>query len=267
MPTFDAANFYYSGQGVVMIGFKDPVTGQPTGLRPIGNVPDLKITVATTVVEHKGSQDGQRAIDARLQTETKMTVSITIENWIAANLAKATRGDATPIAAGSVSAETFNAYPGLVSGFKFIKVSAVVLKQSATVLTAYTDGSVPWDYKLNPDAGSIMMNDGVAQAFSHYVPASPPGPTLLSVAYSYAAQDLVDALTEPLQDNWLRFEGLNTVESNSPVIVDIFRFVNDPLKELALLSDTFGQFVIEGSALKDDTRLSGSKYFSVKKLN
>jgi len=76
----------------------------------------------------------------------------------------------------------------------------------------------------------------------------------------------VSALTRPITDNWLRFEGLNTVEENSPVIVDVFRFSNDPLKELALLSDTFGQFVIEGSVLKDDTRLSGSNYFSIKKL-
>jgi len=46
----------------------------------------------------------------------------------------------------------------------------------------------------------------------------------------------------------------------------VFRFSNDPLKELLLLSDTFGQFAIEGSVLKDDTRLYGSNYFSIKKL-
>jgi hypothetical protein len=273
MPTFthDAANHYFSGQGVVMIGRKDPITGEPLGLRPVGNVPDMRITVGTTVVEHKGSQDGQRATDARLQTETKVSVTITMENWIAENVAKALRGANAIIAGGSVTAETAWAYPGLVTGLKYIKVSAVVVKKGAIVLVPYTDGVAAWDYKLNEQAGSIMLNDGIAPnaPYSAYVP-----PTIaadgseLSFAYTYATQFVVDSLTEPMNDSWLRFEGLNTVEENSPVIVDIFRFANDPLKELALLSDTFGQFVLEGSVLKDDSRPSGtSKYFSIKKLD
>jgi hypothetical protein len=40
------------------------------------------------------------------------------------------------------------------------------------------------------------------------------------------------------------------------------------LRELALISDTFGQFVLEGTVLKDATRPPGmSAYFQVKKLN
>ena len=92
MSTFDAANWYFSGQGVIMVGRRDPITGNPIGLRPVGNCPEMRIAVATTVVNHKGSQDGQRATDARLQTEVKVTCSITVENWNAKNLAEATRG-------------------------------------------------------------------------------------------------------------------------------------------------------------------------------
>ena len=197
-----------------------------------------------------------------------MACTITIENWIAANLAKALRGGSTHVTAGTITNESVKCFPGLVSGFKRIKVAAVVVKQGATTLVAYTDGIAPWDYKLNTEAGSIMMNDGIAVAYSAYVPTSPVdlGVNML-VNYTYAEQYLVDPLTEPLTDNWLRFEGLNTVEENAPVIVDVFRFSNDPLKELALLSDTFGQFTLEGVVLKDDTRLTGGKYFSIKKLS
>lgn len=266
---FDAANQYFSGQGVVMIGQRDPTTGDPIGLRPVGNVPDMKITVATTVLDHKGSQDGQRATDKRLQTETKVSVSITIENWIAKNLAKALRGAETIIPAGSVASETVNVYPGLVTGFAKIKVSNVTVTQDATPLVEYSAEGVAWDYKLNEDAGSIQLNDGTEDTgYASYTPSSPPSDgDAVVVAYDYAAQYLVDSLTQPLADSWLRFEGLNTVEENSPVIVDLFRFSNDPLKELSLLSDAFGQFVLEGSLLKDDTRPAGtSKYFSIKKL-
>lgn len=270
MPTHDAQNYYFSGQGVVMIGLRDATTGNPVGLRPVGNVPDMKIAVSTAVLDHKGSQDGQRATDKRLQTETKVMATVTLESWIAKNLAKALRGAETLIPGGSVVGEAVNAYPGLVSAFDKIKVSAVVVRQDATTLTAYTDGTTPWDYKLNTEAGSIMLNDPAVTgvAYAGYVASSPPElGDGLTVDYTYAEQYLVDALTAPLTDNWLRFEGLNTVETNEPVIVDIFRFSNDPLKELALLSDTFGQFVLEGVVLKDDTRLTGSKYFNIKKLS
>jgi hypothetical protein len=267
MSTFDAANWYFSGQGVIMVGRRDPVTGNPIGLRPIGNCPDMRITTATTVVNHKGSQDGQRATDARLQTEINVTCSITVENWNAKNLGEATRGADTLIPAGSTVDEDIMAYPGLVTSLRYVTVSNVVVKQDATQLVEYTDGTVPWDYKLNKDAGSIMLNDGILIEFASYVETSPASAgDSLKVSYNYGEQYLVSALTRPITDNWLRFEGLNTVEENSPVIVDVFRFSNDPLKELALLSDTFGQFVIEGSVLKDDTRLSGSNYFSIKKL-
>jgi hypothetical protein len=269
MSTFDAANWYFSGQGVIMVGRRDPITGNPIGLRPVGNCPEMRIGTATTVVNHKGSQDGQRATDARLQTEINVTCSITVENWNAKNLAEATRGSDTLIPAGIVSTtpEDVMGFPGLVSSLRYLDVSTVVLRQGGTPLVMYTDGTVDWDYKLNPAAGSIQMNDGVLRDFAAFAPASPATDgVLLKATYHYAEHYIVDALTRPITDNWLRFEGLNTVEENSPVIVDVFRFSNDPLKELALLSDTFGQFVIEGSVLKDDTRLFGSNYFSIKKL-
>lgn len=84
-----------------------------------------------------------------------------------------------------------------------------------------------------------------------------------TVAYSFAEQSLVDALTEASPDYYLRFEGLNTAKDNKPVVVEVFRFNSDPLKELALISDTIQQFVLEGSVLSDPLQSSGSKYYKV----
>src|SRR6476659_6838464 len=120
MATFDAANWYFSGQGVIMVGRRDPITGNPIGLRPIGNCPEMKLGIATTVVNHKGSQDGQRATDARLQTEVNVTCSITVENWNAKNLAEATRGSDTLIPAGTASNEDVKGFPGLVSSLRHV---------------------------------------------------------------------------------------------------------------------------------------------------
>ena len=342
--TFDADNYYFSGQGVVMMGARNPLTGLPQGLMPVGNVSELKITIATTVIDHKGAQDGQRAIDARLQTETKATASITIDNWIGQNLANALRGMSTIIPAGTSTGEAFTAGVGLVSGLQYINVNSLVVHTTAEVpvaLTPYVNDLTPWDYMENDNAGSIMLNAGtgiglVALAVAPtavavgatteitIVNTAMPGDTVLlngfagaeasllngvtatvvtatgteitvnvdtvgatitlgtatvaflsgnmslfnlTATYNYSAQYIIDTLTQPLTDTWLRFEGLNTLDDNSPVIVDIFKFETDPLKELALISDTFGSFVMEGALLSDSLRpVNTSKYFSVKKL-
>lgn len=339
MSTFDAGNYYFSGQGVVMLSARD-ANGNPTGYRPVGNVSALSIAIATTVVDHKGNQDGQRAIDARLQTETKPSLTMTIENWNAANLASALRGNATNIAAGTVANEAVNGYAGLVSGLQYASISTLVLEQGATTLVAFTNATTPYDYEVNDAAGSIMLNNpsvtGVAASkigqvataltvgattvltvpgtynvgdevnlygFTGADAASVNGittpvtavgvgtitvgidttaktitvgasstvynlsqPIALQASYSYAKQALTDALTQPLTAICMRFEGLNTAETNDPVVVEVFKFSTDPLKELALISDTFGQFQLEGELLADFTKVVGSKYFRVKSL-
>lgn len=139
MSTWDAVDHYYSGQGVVMAAERDAL-GNPKGFDPLGNVSDLKITVSTSVLEHKESHTGQRGTDLRLTTETKCALSMTVENFIAKNLANALRGSATDIAAASVTGEALKAYRGKVSALRNIKVSALTIKNGATTLTPYVDG-------------------------------------------------------------------------------------------------------------------------------
>jgi hypothetical protein len=366
----DIDNHYYSGQGVVSLGQRDAVTGKPKMLLALGNVSDLKIMIATSVIDHKNSQDGQRAIDKRLQTETKCTASLTLENWVAVNLASALRGANTNVVAGTVTAEVITAWGGsAINPLQYINVASLVLTQAtagftAGAMTEYVDDATPWDFKWNPDAGSFRLNSGTetigvvkagipltgtpagtittgvlaitsltawqtgivnpvavgdrvslwgvtgagaatvngiagtvtavtATTLSISIPGSAGVVTLatttmvvpifdvtsglgfsqtISAAYTYSAQTLVNSLTLAPQELYLRFEGLNTAETINgtfaPVVIEIFRFSSDPLKELAMISDAFGQFTLEGSVLADGTRPSGtSKYFNVKKLN
>lgn len=336
MSTWDAIDHYYSGQGVAMYAERDAL-GNPKGFEAFGNVSDLKLTIGTSVLEHKESHTGQRGTDLRLTTETKCSLSMTVENFVAKNLAAALRGSVTDIAAASVVAEALKGYVGKVSALRNIKISALVLKKGATSLTPYTNDVTPYDYLVNEDAGSIKLNDGAAVAFAglgEAVTAVAVGATTqltvvnsaavgdsvvmsgftgadagllngktakvltasgtqvtvdivttgktitatgtpkvvfdgvaLTADYSYAAQKRVDALTSGVKELFLRFEGLNTAEDNSPVVVEVFKFNTDPLKELALIGDGVQQFVLEGSVLADNTKLTGSKYFKTAKLN
>jgi len=340
MATWDAVDHYFSGQGNVLLAERD-AGGNPLGFVSVGNVADLKITVSTSSLEHKESHTGQRGTDLRLTTEIKCALSMTMENFVAENLARVTRGVATTVAGASVVAQSVKAYFGKVSALGKIKVSAVAVKIGATSLTPYVADATPWDYRVNADAGSIQFNDASGGAALALLGANgtlaltgiTPGATTtltgantlavgqrvvvggaagadaafingkvmtvvtasagsvttdlntstktitgaaakvftegdaVAVDYTYANQKVVDGLTTGSKELFMRFEGLNTAEENAPVVVEVFKFSTDPFKELALIGDTVQSFVLEGSVLADNARLTGSKYFAVTKQN
>lgn len=248
---WDSTNHYYSGQGVVMLAQRD-ANGNPTGFTSLGNVSDLKISIGVSTLEHKESQTGQRATDLRLTTETKASLSMTVENFISANLADALRGADTEIAGGTATDVAVKAYLGKVISLPHVQISAVTVSDGATPLVAGKD------YWVNKEAGSIK--------FAPTITGVTNGDELL-VDYTYAKQIRVDALTEGAKELYMRFEGLNTAEDNDPVVVEVFKFLTDPLKELSLVSDGIQQFTLEGSVLADSTKTTGSKFFQVVKLN
>jgi hypothetical protein len=341
MATWDATNHYFSGQGVVLMGERD-ATGKPKALRAVGNVSSLKIGVTTSVLEHKESQTGARGTDLRLTTEIKASLSMVMENYIARNLASALRGSYVEMPGTTMTDDAVNGFAGAVSPLDHIKVSNFVLEQGATALTAYTNDSTPYDYKVNLDAGSFELNDGsvlahaglslgvaitgitvgattsfaaaghtvalgdqilfrgftgadaadingktgtvttVVAGVSFAVNINTATKTItlgsgkavnltaaiaLLATYDYADQFRVDALTEGAPTLYLRFEGLNTAENNDPVVIEVFSFSTDPLKELDLISDGVQQFTLEGSVLADPLQPTGSKYWKITKLN
>lgn len=330
--SWDTTSNYFSGQGVVLIGERDAL-GKPKGLIPVGNVSDLKIQVATSVLEHKESQTGAKAIDLRLTTETKASLSMTLESFTPANLLLALRADVTTAKAGSVVGEAIKLYNGKILALGRMKAAAVVLKRGATALTAYSNDATPYDYKVNLDNGSVYMNDGsvigvaalttggtaataitvaaqavitivntavagdkvmftgwtgadaafinsklltilAATAANITVDLDTTGKTIaalgslsafdgqaLAVDYTFSTQQTINALTQGVADRYLRFEGLNTADSNKPVVVEVFRFSVDPLKELALIGDGVNKFDLQGNVLLDSLQVTGSKYF------
>jgi hypothetical protein len=140
------------------------------------------------------------------------------------------------------------AYKGKWSALKNIQVKNVVItNQDGT--TTYTLGT---DYTLNLKAGSVMiLSDGnIANG------------SVLKVNYAFADQEEVNALeTSSAPERWVRFEGLNTANGSKPVVVDIFKFSTSPLKSLGLINEDLSNMELEGKALADNTRESGSKYF------
>lgn len=337
MSTWDSQNFYYSGQGVVLLGTRNTATGKPKGLLPMGNCSDLKVNIATTVIEHHESESGNRLTDLRIPTQIKGTITATLEKFNSDVMAIALRGDNTQKLAAAITNEAITGYAGKVTAAKWAQINTQVVKRAATTLTAYVNDATPFDYKVNLNAGSIWINDGSVavidklttggtvptaitvgnptdvtvatpagfavgdkviitgltgadaallngKAFTTvagagvaghiYLNTDTTGKTItigvplsffdgqaLTIDYNYAGQQLVDAITQGQVERFLRFEGLNTADGNSPVVVELFRCLFDPMKDLSLISDGLGQYVLEGTLLSDSLQTTGSKYF------
>lgn len=246
-------NQYFSGQGALLLAERD-VSGNPTGFRPVGNVSALTLGVETTTFEHKESCSGVRGIDLEITQEVNATLAFTMESLDKDNLALALYGTGAALTGASVTDETITGYHDLWTGLNNIKVSTVVIRDAATGLVTYVEGT---DYEVNLEAGAIkvLSGGGIADAEA------------LFADYDFATQDEVQGVlsgTPPIR--WARFEGLNTADANKPVVIDVYKASMQPLAELALIQDEVAQMEVEAKVLSDAQRASGSKYFRIRKI-
>lgn len=231
----------YSGQGRLLIADRLS-NGNPGPFRDIGNVSKLDISLTTEIKEHKESRSGQRLTDQRLITAKKASASFTMDSFVKENLAMAFFGAFNTVASGTVTNEVLPT--GLVANdivkLANIKCSSIVITDSAGSPATLVQGT---DYIVtSADHGSIQI-------------LSVAGKTQpLKAAYSYAGNTNVNMLSQGLTEKFLRFEGLNTADANKPVLVELYRFLFDPLKTLNLISDDFQTFDMVGSPLYDETR-------------
>jgi len=264
MPAHNTQSQYFSGQGVVLLATRNATTGEPEGFVTIGNVSALALAVATTNLEHKESTTGARGIDLRLTQEVNATVNMTIESLSQENLALGLYGTTTDVAQGTASEKTFASVKlGQIYSLDKIKVSTV--SAEANPSGTPTTLTVNENFRVNEDAGSIYFMTAAEQT------AAGAAETLtdedeVKVTFDHAAQKQMDALTTGQPERWLRFEGLNTADGNKPVVIDVFRFAADPLQELAMINEELANIAVEGSALADQKRTTGSKYFRVQSL-
>lgn len=235
----------FSGQGVVYLSEKD-ANGNLLGYRDVGNVPELKLSFSTNVLEHKEARTGNRLIDMRLATDKTCTASITLEGFDPETLKTAMYATVTTDIAGTVTAEALTARLGKVLKLAKIGATSVVLKGTGanSAITYQLDKN----YTVNGSSIYIMT---AAEQTAAAATNSIADAAVLTVAYSYAAQTSTQAFKDSQKTYSLMFEGLNTADSNSPVVVTIPNFRPDPLKDLSLISNEFQSFAMEGAALAD----------------
>lgn len=230
---------YFSGQGKLKIA---PITAGilAAGYRWVGNVPDFKPAFAATKLDHKESYTGQRLPDKTITTELKSTFAATLEDWSPENVALATRGKVEKTTSGAVTGDTSPATlkVGETWLLKNSNVSALVITDSAgTPATVDTD-----DYVADLTYGTVEL----VNAGTYVLP--------LKAAYTKGVVEVVPFFTEAVKEVSILFEGINTADENKKVRAEIYRVALDPTKELGLITENFGQFVLEGTALIDESK-------------
>ena len=234
-------SYYASFQGRVYLGKRDP-NGLPVEVRSPGNVADLKLALKTEVLEHYESQSGQRSLDHRMVKSKSATVSLTIEEFTRENLALALYGTHITTAGGTVTNEPVGGDTPVVGDRYFLahpKVSTLVVKDSAGTPATLALGT---HYTADTDFGALQFLD--ATGFT------PP----FKASYAFGDVSEIGIFTQPLPERYLRLEGFNTAQGNARVLVELYRVAFDPLKELALISNDYNKFELEGSLLADSTK-------------
>lgn len=232
---------YYSGQGKVLVAERD-ANGNAKAFRFLGNCSAVNLALQTDVLEHKESTSGQRLTDLRLIREKKAQLSIQMEEFSQKNLALAMYGTDSAIAAGSVVSETFPT--SLIVG-DLVRTAKPDI--SAPVVTDST-GS-PLTLTLNTDYRVFSAKHGTIEILNLGAYIQP-----FKINYSNAAAVNINMLTGSLPERWFRFEGLNTADSDKPVLIEVYRVALDPLKEAAFLGDDILKMELAGSGLYDSTK-------------
>lgn len=230
---------YFSGQGRVYIGARDS-NGNPLGLNFVGNVPELKVSLSVETLEHQESTSGQRLTDLQLIKTKKGEFSCTLEELIAINLGLALYGTTTDQVSGTVTNETLATPMATGSLYLLVKqnVSSVVIKDSSP-----TPKTLPASqYQLNAKHGSLLIND---------ITTGGPYVEPFKADYAYGAAQSTAMFTQPLPERWIRFEGLNTADSNREVVIDLYRVAINPAKELSVITDELLKFELSGQVLAD----------------
>lgn len=223
---------YMMGQGKVYVAQRG-VNGKPEGFRMLGNCTALDVALGRGAVRYAAPGLFNHGGGAPRFT-------LNLESFEKENIALALNGEVDTIPADAEVVVSVVGWRGLMTPLPHIDLIDVTMVGDASnnpyPATAYT---------VNLRAGSIE------------IPADSPIPdgATLIVHYLHKAHTSVGAYTQKAKSLALRFEGVNTLEDNSPVVLDIFHVKIDPVDDMSFISDNFSSLKLQGKVFPDDSLL------------
>ncbi len=228
-------NRYYIGQGRVYAGVRSCAGVVTNGLRYLGNCPELRIMHNIDYITHKESTTGQRNKDLELPRTKEVMAQITMESWDLDNLALLTTGIASEIVETTVTNETVRC-PSVKGSWVPLANINLTSFTSLGILVKNTD------YTVDLKAGMIYFTPtGGATINTDY-----------AASYTFDDTEKIIPFNQLLQNEYfLRFAGLNTVENNTPVVIDAFRVSFRATEELQLITQEVTPMQVQAAILFD----------------
>ncbi len=214
-------------------------TGKPGAIEWMGDVPAGALNISGEDEKIKESWSGVKGTAALLPGEKEVTISLTLNQALASNLALALGGTVNNVVAGSATAELFPT--GVTAGQVFqldnSDIASLVITDSAGS-PATVD---PSKYEIvDAKAGQVKILDvtGFTQPFK--------------AAYSYGAVTRISMLTASASDKYLIFDGLNVVRgAGDRMKFRLYKIQFKNTEALELINSAQGQITLVGEALMD----------------
>ncbi|HHQ4411675.1 TPA: hypothetical protein ACSQWA_006062 [Pseudomonas aeruginosa] len=199
----------------------------------VGNAPTVTLQLATETTPKTESYSSNRLQIGLLDRGKTATLNITLDEWLPQNLALGLYATQIDITGTTVTAEPL---PATLAAGDFIRldrplVDDVVLTANSAPLVLGTD------YRIESAAGGLLE---ILKAQTDPVTA----------AYQYADATSLTIFTSRPPERWLYLDGINT-ETNEPVLVDLYRCKFNPVGDLSLIHDEYGNLPLTGAVLFD----------------
>lgn len=245
-------NEYFTGNGDVLMRRVGSDCGTVSeGWFKVGDANELMISIAQDFASHFESQSGNRLRTARWLNQTEVDFTLSVQNFdldVLTALLQGTKNAA--VVGGSVIDEVIgNVYEDrwVFTQYQGISAVTVTSNSGATTLVSGTD------YSLDARNGGIYIIDDTNVTANS-----------IEVDYTHVGiEGSVDALTVPVEDFQIRFNGRNLTSPDKPVIVTMNRAQVNASETLSLIGQEITSLTFTGALLPD----SNEEYFTVIKPN
>lgn len=228
----------FSLQGYIRIATRLP-SGKAGKSWWAGNVPEATLELGAEFARKTESFTGGRTPYGKRKTSQTGRFTGTFDEWSAKNLALGLHSAVLATATGTVTGEVL---PGGLAVGDQVRLDHPYA--SDLVLTDSTGSPVTVDiddYELVGHNANVIDILGLG---------SPAYVQPLRAAYDYEAYSSLEVFAEEPEEVFVIFDGIDT-ETNSPVLIDLFRTSFDPFTNFALINAEYGSLPFGADVLYD----------------
>ena len=243
----------FIGAGEVFV--KPYGSPETDGWRLVGNCGALSIAHAE---DEKFVLDSRNSAGGKANSITRISaVTLAANMWdrTSTNIALGAKGTAAAVASGAAVSEVQYGWHAVDRRIilNHLNPTSIVVKD-VTDVTTYVLNT---DYTIDSLGLITVLSTGAITDGQE-----------LHISYSYAAYNKIEALVNSGIEYAVKFYGLNAAQSDTPVVVEMYKVKFGAAGEVSMISDDFVSLDISGEVLSDSSIVGAglSKYYTIKQV-